>query len=148
LEVTNMSRAPLNPALQPLTPLIGVWQVQVPQFPGQSGHATFEWLNDGTHLRFHAVAPEPAPSATLIIGRDEMGEEYTILHYDSRGVSRVYQMTFTDGAWRMWRDAPGFFQRFSGSLGVDGNSIRGTWGKSVDGSAWEHDLDLVYTRTN
>jgi hypothetical protein len=77
-----------------------------------------------------------------------MGEEYTILHYDSRGVSRVYQMTFTDGAWRMWRDAPGFFQRFSGSLGADGNSIRGTWEKSVDGSAWEHDLDLVYTRTN
>jgi hypothetical protein len=59
----------------------------------------------------------------------------------------VYQMAFDDGAWRMWRDAPGFSQRFSGVFSDDGNSIRGTWEKSADGSTWEHDLELVYTRT-
>jgi hypothetical protein len=85
---------------------------------------------------------------TLIIDRDEQGEEYTILHYDSRGVSRVYQMTFNDGEWRMWRYAPGFWQRFSGRLSDDGNSISGACEKSEDGSTWEHDLDLVYTKTS
>ncbi len=137
---------PLNPALRPLAPLIGEWEVQVPQFAGQHGRATFEWLDDGTHLRFHSVAPEPAPTATLIIGRDEVAEIYTILHYDSRGVSRVYQMTFQEGAWRMWRDAPRFWQRFSGRVSDDANVIRGAWEKSSDGSTWEHDLELIYTR--
>jgi hypothetical protein len=142
----RMPQEPLNPALQSLMPLIGEWKVEVPQFPGQYGHATFEWLNGGTHLRFHAVAPEPAPTATLIIGRDGLGEEFTILHYDSRGVSRVYRMTFGDGTWRMWRDAPGFWQRFFGRLSADGHSIRGSWEKSEDGSTWDPDLELVYTK--
>jgi hypothetical protein len=47
----------------------------------------------------------------------------------------------------MWRDAPGFCQRFRGVLGEDGRTIRGAWEKSADGSAWEHDFDLVYTRS-
>lgn len=143
-----MSREPVNPALRPLTPLIGEWRVEVPQFPGRHGRATVEWLHDGTHLRFHTVAPDPAPTATLIIGRDELGQEFTILYYDNRGVSRVYRMTFADGAWRMWRDAPGFRQRFSGRLGADAASIRGAWEKSTDGSTWEHDFDLLYTRVS
>lgn len=58
----------------------------------------------------------------------------------------MYRMTFNDDAWHMWRDAPGFWQRFSGRLSTDGDSIRGTWEKSADGSTWEHDLDLVYTK--
>jgi hypothetical protein len=76
------------------------------------------------------------PTATLIIGRDEVGEEFTILHYDSRGVSRVYRMMFDDGAWRMWRDAPGFWQRFSGRLSAlyDGNPGEASGGNH--GQAW------------
>ena len=36
-----------NPALKQLEPLIGEWRVEVPQFPGQHGRATFDWLEDG-----------------------------------------------------------------------------------------------------
>jgi hypothetical protein len=142
-----MSALPPNPALKQLEALIGEWEVEVPQFPGQRGRAVFEWLEDGAYLRFHADAPEPAPSATLIISRDEVDEIYTVLHYDSRGVSRVYQMSFGERVWKIWRQAPGFSQRFSGMLSDDGDSIRATWEKSRDGSDWEHDFDLIYTKT-
>jgi hypothetical protein len=40
----------------------------------------------------------------------------------------------------------GFWQRFSGTLSDDGDSIRGAWEKSPDGSSWEHDLDVIYAR--
>jgi hypothetical protein len=141
-----MTRLPPNPALQELEPLIGEWRVEIPQFPGAHGRATFDWLEDGAFLRCHTDAPDPAPSATLIISRDEAGENYTYLHYDSRGVSRVYQMSFGDRSWRVWRDVPGFAQRFSGSLSEDGATITAAWEKSADGSAWEDDFDLIYTR--
>jgi hypothetical protein len=73
---TAMSRLPPNPALRQLEALIGEWEVEVPQFPGQRGRARIEWLEDGACLRVQADAPEPAPSATLIIGRDESFEDY------------------------------------------------------------------------
>ena len=141
-----MSRPPPNPALKQLEVLIGDWEVEVPQFPGPRGLATFEWLEDGAYVCFHSDAPDPAPSATLVIGRDESSEVYTVLHYDSRGVSRVYQMSFGGGVWKLWRQAPGFWQRFSGTLSDDGSSIRAMWEKSPDGSTWEHDFDLIYNK--
>lgn len=141
------SRAlPPNPTLRPLDALLGDWDVEVPQFPGQHGRATFEWLEGGAYLRLRTEAPDPAPASTMIISGDESAETYTVLYYDSREVARVYQMRFAQRTWALWREAPGFWQRFSGTLSEDGGSIRGAWQKSADGSAWEHDFDLIYTR--
>lgn len=141
-----MPPLPPNPMLQPLAPLIGEWVVEVPQFPGQQGHAVVEWLEGGAFLRFHADAPDPAPSATLLISRDDTTDIYTVFHYDSRGVSRVYEMSLQGSVWKIWRQAPGFHQRFAGTLSEDRNSIRAAWEKSADGMQWEHDFDLIYTR--
>ena len=69
-----------------------------------------------------------------------------MLYFDSRGVSRVYQMSLSDGVWKMWREAPGFSQRFMGTWSSDGRTIRGRWEESGDGSHWEHDFDLTYTK--
>jgi len=55
-----MSRLPPNPALKQLEVLIGDWEVEVPQFPGPRGLATFEWLEDGAYVCFHSDAPDPA----------------------------------------------------------------------------------------
>jgi hypothetical protein len=82
----------------------------------------------------------------MIISGDESVETCTALYYDSRGVARVYQMSFAQRTWALWRQAPGFWQRFLGILSEDGGAIRGAWEKSADGSAWEHDFDLIYTR--
>ena len=56
-------------------------------------------------------------------------------------------MTFTDGVWRLVRLAPGFSQRFTGTLSEDDSTITGSWEFSPDGSTWEHDFDLTYTRS-
>lgn len=141
-----MSRLPPNPALRALEVLVGEWKVSIPEFPGAHGRGVFEWIEDGAYLRFRADAPDPAPSATLIISRDDSADVYTVLHYDSRGVSRVYRMSFEAGIWRIWREAPGFHQRFFGRVGDDGRSIKAMWEKSPDGSSWEHDFDLIYTK--
>ena len=61
-------------------------------------------------------------------------------------VARVYEMSFSDGLWRLWRDSPGFSQRFTGTFSDDAITIAGRWERSSDGSMWEHDFDLTYTR--
>jgi hypothetical protein len=58
----------------------------------------------------------------------------------------VYQMGFNAPEWTMWREAPGFHQRFFGTLAEDGQSINARWEKSDDGTTWEHDFDMIYTR--
>lgn len=49
------------------------------------------------------------------------------MHYDSRGVFRVYEVSVDGEAWRLWRDAPGFSQRFVGAFTNGGDTIDGRW---------------------
>ncbi len=111
------------------------------------GYAAFAWAEDGAFLEMRQGAKPPdAPSAVWLIGRDESGDEYRVLYYDSRGVSRVYSMSFKDGTWKIWRNSSGFFQRYEATVSPDGNSIHAHWEKSSDGKQWEHDFDMHYTR--
>jgi hypothetical protein len=76
---------------------------------------------------------------------------YTQHYYDSRGVVRLYAMTFADGAWTLTRKSPDFSpldfeQRFTGAFSQDGNVIGGAWQKRLNGASWEHDFDLTYRR--
>jgi hypothetical protein len=57
-------------------------------------------------------------------------------------------MSFNDGVWKMWRNDPGFFQRFIGTFSKDGKSISAQWENSSDGKTWEHDFDLTYTKVS
>jgi hypothetical protein len=77
---------------------------------------------------------------------DDTSEQFTMLYADSRNVFRVYQMSLSDGIWKLWRDAPGFSQRFTGTFNDDGDVIEGTWEHSADGENWEVDFDETYTR--
>jgi len=69
-----------------------------------------------------------------------------MLYADARNVVRVYQMTLADGVWEVWRDAPGFFQRFRGAFEDGGRFIRGRWEASPDGTSWRTDFDQNYRR--
>jgi hypothetical protein len=82
----------------------------------------------------------------IIIGPDDAAGTYCVLHYDSRGVSRIYQMSLDDSTWKLWRNFPGFSQRFTGEFSEDGKIIQARWEKSTDGSNWEHDFNLTYTK--
>jgi hypothetical protein len=130
-----------NPALAGLGVLAGEWEMEVPKYPGTSGHVTFEWMEGGAFL-----VERMGDQATWIIGRDEATDGYCMLYFDARGVSRIYLMSLDDGIWRIWRNALGFSQRFKGVISKDGKTISAYWEKSLDGSTWERDFDLAYSR--
>ncbi|MCL4529406.1 MAG: hypothetical protein M1282_08340 [Chloroflexi bacterium] len=138
-----------NSALKKLNALVGEWKMEAmkEQFKLE-GQTTFQWFEDGAFLlqRSDFKPAELPPAATMIIGGDESSETFGVLYYDSRGVPRILQMSLTDGVWKLWRDAPGFSQRFTGTFSKDGNVITGRWEKSLDGSNWENDFDLTYTK--
>jgi hypothetical protein len=62
-------------------------------------------------------------------------------------------MSFSDGEWKLWRESADFSpldfsQRFTGTFSEDHQTIAGRWERSVDGSSWEHDFNLVYAKAN
>jgi hypothetical protein len=145
-----------SPALKDVAFLIGDWSIVLSNAsflpkPNQkiSFSVSYRWIEQGTAI---AVAQgdkdgDSPQSANWIIGRDEGNDNYTVLYGDSRGVSRVYSMSFKDDVWKMWRDNPKFSQRFEGKVGEDRKTIHAKWEKSVDGGkSWEHDFDMLYSK--
>jgi hypothetical protein len=120
--------------------------------PGLRGDATFEWALDRQFLVHRSEIPVPeAPDALSIIALAADGQAFTMHYFDSRGVVRLYAMTFSDGVWTLARDAPDFtplpfHQRFTGTFSDDGDAIDGRWETSGDGTSWELDFELAYTR--
>lgn len=143
-----------NPALVDLEFLSGDWDMELSNtsfLPSPDDTAyrqvTFAWIEDGALLVMRQSEQSGTPpSAHWAIGRDESGPEFKVLYSDNRGVSRIYGMSFVEGIWRLWREHPGFSQRFEGRVSPDGNKIVAQWEKSFDGATWEHDFDVTYTR--
>jgi hypothetical protein len=97
------------------------------------GHVVFARIEDGG-----LIAMKQGGDAKWVIGRDDKSDEYTLLYYDSRGVSRVYQMTLDNKKWRIWRNNPELSQRYEGRISDDYNTITSHWEKSTDdGKTWK-----------
>jgi len=140
-----------NPALAPFRVLIGNWNTTGTHGPSPEtilhGRASFEWLEGGAFLLMRSEVDDPRfPSTIAIFGSDDSEEEYFMLTFDERGVSRKYEVTLHDNTWRWWRNAPDFFQRYEGMIIDGGNTIIGKGELSKDGLSWEKDLDLTYKR--
>jgi hypothetical protein len=141
--------------LEQLSPFIGEWNLEVslPSPDEVTARATFEWALDGRFLlqRTEVSLPE-APDTLSIIGPDSRGDGYTQHYFDTRGVVRVYAMTFEDGVWTLRRESPdfselSFHQRYEGTFSQDGDTIDGAWHAfHDDGATWEKDFDIVYRR--
>ena len=142
--------------LAPLESLLGEWSIEAlfQQLPTSDvrGKTVFEWMTGGEFLlqRWEVPVPE-APDGLAIIGADPDGDNYLQHYFDSRGVARVYAMSLDDGVWKLSRTTAdfsplNFSQRFTGTFSEDGRTIQGRWEISHDGSTWEHDFDIVYTR--
>ena len=69
-----------------------------------------------------------------------------MLYFDERGVSRRYLFALQGNTWKWWRDAPGFSQRCVGTIVDEGQTMVAKGELSRDGSTWEPDLELTYTR--
>jgi hypothetical protein len=135
---------PANPMVQNLGRLVGKWEV-VLAFPADPSNkipvpVSFDWLEDGAFIIEHWA------TSTWVIGPDDMNETYYVLYHDERGVSRAYQMSLSAVTWKLWRNSPGFSQRFEGKFSDDGKTITARCEKSFDGSTWEHDFDLTYLK--
>jgi hypothetical protein len=135
-----------------MDPLVGEWTLEaVPPggepWPG-GGRSTFEWHPSGAHLVQRTIVELPeAPDNISIMGCDGAKGTYFQLYSDERGVSRVYEMSISDGDWKLWRTGPPFAQRFSATFSEDGNTILGRWEMSEDGVTYRTDFDLVYRRS-
>jgi hypothetical protein len=128
-----------------LDALVGSWTTEAehPMSPGLvvPGRSTFEWLEGGHFLIYRSRNEhELFPDSLSVIGDGEMH------YFDSRGVRRVYQVSLSDGVWRMTRDHPGFSQRFAGTFSEDGDTITGQWELSRDDETWDLDLSVTFRR--
>ena len=143
-----------NPALDQLAALLGEWNMEITSMSFNEdpsavvrGHSAFAWLEGGAFLIQHSeISASDFPRSVAVMGPDEEAGTYRMLYSDSRGVSRIYRMTFSGGIWTLWRDFPGFSQRFHGTFSEDGKVITARWERSSDGSNWEHDFALTYTK--
>jgi hypothetical protein len=144
-----------NPALEAIAFLYGDWigEVSNAAFLADADAkaempVSFEWLAGGAALMMRqGERPPSPPSATWIIGRDEATADFAVLYNDARGVSRVYEMSFADRTWKMWRTNLTFSQRFEGALSRDASEIDAHWEKSTDGGkTWHHDFDMTFRR--
>ena len=145
--------SPRTAAMERLTPFIGEWKVEVGFAPGMSVPTVFEWMLGGQFLAQRTDVPDPnAPDSVMVVGADDEGTGYTQHYFDSRGIARLYAMTFDGRVWTLRREAPdftplGFHQRFTGTFADDGRTIEGAAENSYDeGATWELDFEITYRK--
>jgi hypothetical protein len=148
------SQEPSNPALERLGVFVGEWNIEITAMSFQVdktavayGRTSFDWIEGGAFLLQHSEVPNSDfPRGISIISPDDTAKTYCMLYFDSRGVSRIYQMSLIADTWKLWRDFPGFSQRFIATFSDDRNVMTARWEKSSDGSKWELDFNETYTR--
>jgi hypothetical protein len=112
------------------------------------GRAVFEWLEGRQFLIWRWEAePNTVPTQISIIGGGDKPGVWPMHYFDSRGISRVYTVSFEAGVWKMWRDHPGFWQRATGTFEDDGRTIRWlTELREREEDDWKPDLEVIYRR--
>ena len=141
-----------NPSLEAFRVLIGTWNTvgTHPLVPGVTlhGRASFEWIEGGAFLIWRSeILDDPRfPSGIAVFGHDDAQEGCSIQYFDERRVSRIIQTTLSGNVWKTWRNAPGFSQRFTGTISEDGNTIVGVGELCEDDIHWKPDLSLTCTR--
>ncbi len=148
--VSNKAAIP-NPALKAFETLVGEWKTAGthPQVPDTilHGHTSFKWTEGGAFLIMHSeIYYDRFPDTISIFGSDNSLGKYFMLSFDEREISRKHDVVFQDNILKWWRNAPEFSQRYTFTFTDNGNTIISKGQLSKDGSTWEKDLDLTYTR--
>jgi hypothetical protein len=148
-----MNESTAETARERLQALVGEWTMEAgppgePPWPG-GARVSFEWLEGAPLLveRWQVDNPD-APDGVAVIGWDAASGAFYQLYTDERDVQRVYEMSLADGVWKLWRSAPPFSQRFTGTLSEDGRTISGRWEIAEDGETWRTDFDLTYRKAH
>jgi hypothetical protein len=144
-----MNMTDRDPALEPFDALIGTWATEATHrmLPDVvvPGTVTYEWLEGGHYLIQRSQNDhELFPDAICVIGAPETGDGLVLEYFDSRGVRRTYGISLEDGVLRIWREAPGFDQRFSAQIAHD--RFEGVYQLAETPGDWEDDLKVSYRR--
>lgn len=140
-----------NPALEPFRVLVGEWDITAshPLLPGAvlRGRASFEWLAGGAFLIMRSEIDEPHfPHSVAIFASDDAAGKFSMIHFDERGVSRIYEVAMAGHELRWWRNERSFSQRFVMTIEADGSRMTAKGEMSRDGGPWEGDLEESFTR--
>lgn len=140
-----------NPALKSFEVLIGEWQTtgSHPYLPGivLHGRSSIQWFDEGAFLIIRSEIDEQHfPEGIALIGSDDAEKKFYMLYFDSRGVSRKYNVSIKGKQVKWWREDPSFSQRMSITVEDDGNKLMSKGEMSRDGAPWEKDLSLMYKR--
>ena len=137
-----------DPALEPFDALIGTWATEATHRLVDAvvpGTVTFEWLEGGHFVVQRSRNDHDLfPDAICVIGAPETGDGLVMEYFDSRGVRRTYGVSFDDGVLRLWRDCPGFDQRFSARPAPGG--FTGVHQLAQAPGEWIDDLTVTYRR--
>lgn len=135
-----------------LAPLVGEWEIRV-DLPGAEdarARMVSEWMPGQQLLVQRSEVPDPAPDSLCVVTPTDDG--FRQHYFDSRGVVRLYEMTFDGTTLTLSRTRPDFSpldfdQRYVGCLSADGATIDGAWESREPGQDWRRDFGLTYRRT-
>ena len=141
--------------LDELQPFIGEWSVEGRHvaFPDTviHGRSLFAWWGDRAFLVHHSTFDHPDfPDSMSVIGATRPDGGLALHWFDTRGVNRLYDMTFAKGVWTLDRKAAGpndFDQRMRGTFSADGNTITSESELREKGEM-RRDFSVTYTRKN
>jgi hypothetical protein len=148
----SKSEFPPNKALAAFEPFIGTWDTvgSHPEIPTTlHGQTSFEWHESGAFVivRSSVVEDVGVPRGVAIIGSDDKQGTYSMIYYDSRGVSRTMKVSIAENVLVWWRSSPEMSQRYT--LTVSGDMIVSKGEASTDsGATWRRDLDQTFTRVS
>lgn len=148
-----MNKVDSREKIEPFGALIGEWLTEAthPAFGDTvvPGRARFEWLAGERFLIERAENDHPdLPDSIAVIGVMEGEEELSMQYFDSRGVHRIYHISFDGAELRTWRDAPGFAQRLVAKLSDDGATITSVSQLNENDQGFRDDLAIIYRRSS
>ena len=96
--------------METLELLVGAWELHanfpsVPDLPLR-GSCTFEWMQGRRLLVQRSQTPDPAPDSLAVIAPDAETGAFRQHYFDTRGVVRLYAMTFDGDVWELTRTEP------------------------------------------
>ncbi|MFL5828174.1 MAG: DUF1579 family protein [Thermoleophilaceae bacterium] len=147
------NQADARGAMERLRPFIGEWKLEASFAPPGTVRArtTFEWALGGQFLLQRGEVDHPdAPDGLMVIAYAPETQAFTQHYFDSRGVVRLYAMTFDGRAWTLERTSADFTpldfeQRYTAEFSDDGATISGRWEARPPGSSkWKLDFELSY----
>jgi hypothetical protein len=144
---SNWKSTDKNPDLKKLEIFIGDWKISASHpfiHNPITGKVNFSWFNGESFLVMSTDFEQSGPpNSTAVIGSDDKAEKLSMLYFDERGVSRIYEVKINDNILEMRRDFPGFSQRYKGIIKDNGNTIESAWELCEDDINWKKDLEIT-----